>query len=73
MARITRYEYDATHEQWLHGDPGVLSGSVAAADQRCAKSAQASEVDPLRFSLADWLIIGPMMVGLGFLMGVMLP
>ena len=37
---MAKYEYDATQEQWLYGDPGVLSGSVAAADQRCAKSTQ---------------------------------
>lgn len=68
-----KYEYDATREQWLHGDPGVLSGSVVAADLRYTKSTRASEVASPRFSLAEWLIIGPMMVGLGFLMGVMLP
>jgi hypothetical protein len=70
---MAKYQYDATQEQWLHGDPGVLSGSVAAADQRYAKSTQASEGISPRLSLAEWLIVGPMMVGLGFLMGVYWP
>jgi len=70
---MAKYQYDATQEQWLHGDPGVLSGSVAAADQRYTKSTQASEGIPPRLSLAEWLIVGPMMVGLGFLMGVYWP
>jgi hypothetical protein len=70
---MAKYEYDATQDQWLHGDPGVLSGSVAAADQRYAKSAQIRESCAPRLSLIDWLICGPIMVGLGFLMGVYWP
>jgi hypothetical protein len=73
MAKNIRYQYDATQEQWLHGDPGVLSGSVAAADQRYAKSTQVRESGPPRLSLIDWLIIGPMVFALGFMMGVYWP
>lgn len=70
MAKI---EYDATQEQWLHGDPGVLPGSVATAEQWHVKSTQVRESGPPRLSLIEWLIIGPIMVGLGFLMGVYWP
>jgi hypothetical protein len=70
---MAKYEYDATQEKWLHGDPGVLSGSVAAAGQRYAKSTQVRENCVPQLSLIDWLICGPMMVGLGFLIGVYWP
>ena len=50
-------------------DKEFLSGSVAAADQRYAKSTQVRESCAPRLSLIDWLICGPIMVGLGFLNG----
>jgi hypothetical protein len=71
---MTKSKYDATNEKWLDiHNSDIKSDSMAAVVQRYAKPAQASEVDSPRFSLAEWFIIGPMMVGLGFLMGIMLP
>jgi len=70
---VSRYEYDATDEQWLMGDPGVMSGSVAAADQRYAKSTPVREGRSPRLSLMEWLLISPLVFGLGFIMGVYWP
>jgi hypothetical protein len=74
MAKNIRYQYDATQDQWLHGDPGVLPGSVAAADQRFVNATpKTSDGGSPRLSLVEWLMIGPMAFGLGFMMGVYWP
>ena len=68
-----RHQYDYTKQAWIKRDSGAVPVSVATADQWQPKSTQASEGNPTRLSLAEWLIIGPMMIGLGFLIGVYWP
>ena len=74
---MTKYVYDATREKWLN-NPGTKPVSVAAAVQRynalqTTTYSAKEKVPPVHFSLVEWFIIGPMVIGLGFMIGVYWP
>jgi hypothetical protein len=77
---MTKRAYDYMSEQWIDiSDSGRKPDSVATAEQwRSYTRSQttqhsAKENQTPRFSLVEWFIIGPMVVGLGFMAGVFWP
>lgn len=73
---MTKPIYDATSDRWINNS-GNKPVSVAAAVQRqnalkTTHPARGKRV-PTSFSLVEWFIIGPMVVGLGFMIGVFWP
>lgn len=74
---MTKYVYDATNDRWVR-NPGTKPVSVAAAVQRynalqTTITPAKENVPPVQFSLVEWFIIGPMVIGLGFMIGVFWP
>lgn len=82
---MTKDAFDATNGRWVKNS-GETSDSVATAAQwrthsentipggtRTAKPYKTKVNNPQTFTLVDWLFIGPMVVGLGFLVGVFWP
>lgn len=65
-------EYDYTAEKWIDS-PVRVRASSRVHPLNSQRPATRENVSKPKFSLVEWFIIGPMVVGLGFMAGVMWP
>ena len=63
--------YDCTEEKWIDAPRRFVRASPSHL-LNYTHTTTAKENHP-RFSLVEWFIIGPMVVGLGFMAGIMWP
>jgi len=70
MAEHSRI-YDCTDEKWIDAPRRFVRASPSH-PLNTTPTPTAKESRP-RFSLVEWFIIGPIVVGLGFMAGIMWP
>lgn len=63
--------YDSTDEKWIDGNRRFMRASPSH-PLNTTPTPTTKESHP-RLSLVEWFIIGPMVVGIGFMAGIMWP
>ena len=65
-------EYDCTDDKWIDGKSSDVTTSALHPLNTLTSLAARDNRSP-RLSLVEWFVIGPMVIGLGFMVGVMWP